>query len=89
MTAFNPKLLSGVALAVVLAGGFGAYALSAGGPKPDDSTTTLTYFVYGSESIIRNNIGLQACAAVLLFLVLLGLSGVQLFGLGKRVHYAG
>jgi sn-glycerol 3-phosphate transport system permease protein len=61
--------------------------LTQGGPRPYDSTTTVTYFVYGSNSIIRNNVGLQATAAVLLFLMLLALSAVQLRGLGRRVHY--
>lgn len=61
--------------------------LTRGGPTPYESTTTLTYFVYGSNSIIRNNIGLQATAAVLLFVLLLGLSALQLRGIGKRVHY--
>lgn len=61
--------------------------LTRGGPAPYESTTTLTYFVYGSNSIIRNNIGLQATAAVLLFVLLLALSALQLRGIGKRVHY--
>jgi ABC-type sugar transport system permease subunit len=61
--------------------------LTAGGPKPQDSTTTITYLTYGSESIIRNNDGLQASTAVLLFLVLLVLSTLQLRGIGRRVHY--
>ena len=34
--------------------------------------------MYGSDSIIRNNIGLQAAVGVLLFVVLLVLSAVQL-----------
>ncbi len=61
--------------------------LTQGGPRPHDSTTTLTYFIYGSNSIIRNNLGLQAAAAVLLFVLLLVLSAFQLRGIGKRVHY--
>lgn len=61
--------------------------LTDGGPQPQDSTTTLTYFVYGQNSPIRNDAGLQAGAAVLLFLVLLGLSAIQLRGIGRRVHY--
>jgi ABC-type sugar transport system permease subunit len=61
--------------------------LTQGGPRPYDSTTTLTYFIYGSQSIIRNNIGLQATAAVLLFVILLALSALQLRGIGRRVHY--
>jgi ABC-type sugar transport system permease subunit len=61
--------------------------LTDGGPQPQDSTTTITYFVYGQNSPIRNDAGLQAGAAVLLFLVLLGLSAIQLRGIGRRVHY--
>jgi len=61
--------------------------LTSGGPKPQDSTTTLTYLTYGQDSIIRGNVGLQAATAVLLFVVLLGLSLLQLRGIGKRVHY--
>jgi ABC-type sugar transport system permease subunit len=61
--------------------------LTNGGPVPQDSTTTVTYFIYGSSSIIKNNDGLQAAVAVLLFIVLLGLSALQFRGFGKRVHY--
>jgi ABC-type sugar transport system permease subunit len=61
--------------------------LTRGGPRPQDSTTTLTYLIYGSDSIIQNNDGLQAATAVLLFLVLLVLSLFQLRGIGRRVHY--
>ena len=61
--------------------------LTGGGPKPQDSTTTLTYLTYGQNSVIRGNAGLQAATAVLLFVVLLGLSLLQLNGIGKRVHY--
>jgi ABC-type sugar transport system permease subunit len=62
--------------------------LTDGGPQPEDSTTTITYFVYGQNSPIRNDAGLQAGAAVLLFVVLLVLSAIQLRGIGRRVHYA-
>ena len=62
--------------------------LTDGGPQPEDSTTTITYFVYGQNSPIRNDAGLQAGGAVLLFLVLLVLSAIQLRGIGRRVHYA-
>ena len=63
--------------------------LTDGGPQPDDSTTTLTYLIYGQTSIINNNSGLQAATAVLLFLVMLVLSLLQLAGIGRRVHYGG
>jgi sn-glycerol 3-phosphate transport system permease protein len=61
--------------------------LTQGGPRPYQSTTTLTYLTYGSTSLIRNDDGLQAATAVLLFLLLLVLSAAQLRGLGRRVHY--
>ncbi|MGD9704561.1 MAG: carbohydrate ABC transporter permease [Acidimicrobiia bacterium] len=61
--------------------------LTQGGPRPQDSTTTLTYLIYGQESLIRNNDGLQAASAVLLFVVLLVLSALQFRGLERRVHY--
>lgn len=61
--------------------------LTQGGPRPYQSTTTLTYLTYGSSSLIGTNDGLKAAVAVLLFLLLLLLSALQLGGLGKRVHY--
>lgn len=61
--------------------------LSEGGPRPYQSTTTLTYLTYGRSSLIRNDAGLQSTVAVLLFGVLLLLSAVQLRGIGRRVHY--
>jgi ABC-type sugar transport system permease subunit len=62
--------------------------LTKGGPTPQDSTSTLTYLVYGTTSPVRTDAGLQSTVAVLLFLVLLVLSVVQLRGLDRRVHYA-
>jgi ABC-type sugar transport system permease subunit len=61
--------------------------LTGGGPQPTNPTTTIPYFIYGQNSPIRNDTGLQAGAAVLLFLLLLVLSGLQLAGIGRRVHY--
>lgn len=61
--------------------------LTNGGPIPQDSTTTVTYLIYGSSSIIKNNDGLQAAVAVLLFVIMLALSALQFRGFGKRVHY--
>jgi sn-glycerol 3-phosphate transport system permease protein len=61
--------------------------LTQGGPKPENSTTTMTYLIYGSTSVIKNNAGRQSTVAILLFLVMLVLSAVQLRGLGRRVHY--
>jgi len=63
--------------------------LTEGGPRPDNPTTTLTYLTYGQNSIIRTDPGLQATTAVLLFGVLLVLSLLQLWSMGRRVHYAG
>jgi ABC-type sugar transport system permease subunit len=85
----GPTLL--FVLIVLTTRAFQAYGevdlLTDGGPAPYDSTTTLTYFVYGQNSPIRNDAGLQAGAAVLLFVILLALSAVQLRGIGRRVHY--
>ena len=53
------------------------------GPQPYDSTTTLTYLIYGADSIINNNDGLQAAMAVLLFVVMLVVSLLQLAGVGQ------
>jgi sn-glycerol 3-phosphate transport system permease protein len=61
--------------------------LTGGGPQPRNPTTSIPYFVYGQNSPIRNDVGLQAGSAVLLFLLLLVLSGLQLAGVGRRVHY--
>ena len=61
--------------------------LTKGGPVPQDSTQTLTYLIYGTTSVVRNDAGLQSSVAVLLFLVLVMLALVQLRGLQKRVHY--
>jgi len=89
MPMLSPTL---VFVAVVLTSrAFQAYGeidlLTHGGPTPQDSTSTLTYLVYGSSSIARNDAGLQSAVAVLLFVVLLVLSAVQLRGLSRRVHY--
>lgn len=87
----GPTLL--FATVVLTSRAFQAYGeidlLTQGGPRPEDSTTTLTYLIYGGESIIRNNDGLQAASAVLLFVVLLVLSLVQFRWLDKKVHYGG
>lgn len=62
--------------------------LTDGGPRPQDSTTTLAYFIYGQNSPIKGDVGLQAGSAVLLFVLLLALSLFQLRMIGRRVHYA-
>jgi sn-glycerol 3-phosphate transport system permease protein len=79
-------------LVVLTTRAFQAYGeidlLTRGGPRPQASTTTITYLTYGTDSIINRNIGLQSAVAVLLFLVLLVLSVIQLVAIGRRVHYA-
>lgn len=87
----SPTLLF---LSVVLVSrAFQAYGeidlLTSGGPSRTDSTTTVTYLIYGSSSVIRRQPGLQATSAVLLFVVLLLLSLVQFRGFERRVHYGG
>jgi ABC-type sugar transport system permease subunit len=59
--------------------------LTDGGPR--GSTTVLTYLTYGRQSPIRDDAGLKATVAVLLFLMLLALSTIHLRALGRRVHY--
>ena len=61
--------------------------LTNGGPTPQDSTSTLTYLIFGSKSVAKGDAGLQSSVAVLLFLVLLVLAVVQLRGLERRTHY--
>ena len=63
--------------------------LTNGGPRPGNSTTTITYFVYGESSVIASDPGLQAGGAVLLFVILLLLSALQLRGLGRKVDLGG
>jgi len=86
----GPTLL--FVLIVLTTRAFQAYGeidlLTRGGPRPQYSTTTITYLTYGTDSIITNDAGLQSTVAVLLFFVLLGLSVLQLWGIGRRVHYA-
>jgi sn-glycerol 3-phosphate transport system permease protein len=73
---------------VLVARAFQAYGeidlLTAGGPQPQASTTTLTYLVYGRSSLARNDAGLQSAVAVWLFIVLLVISVAQLWLLERR-----
>jgi sn-glycerol 3-phosphate transport system permease protein len=62
--------------------------LTGGGPQ-GDVTTTVTYLIYGRNSIIAFDNGLQATVAVLLFLIMLIVSAIQFRGLERRVHYGG
>lgn len=83
----GPTLLfAGVVLASRAFQSYGEFDLLTGG-GPDGSTTSLTYLVYGNNSIIKSNDGLQAAVAVLLFVVLLVLSLLQIRGVERRVHY--
>ena len=52
-----------------------------------DDTTTVTYLIYGRNSVIAFDPGLQAAAAVLLFVIMLIVSLIQFRGLERRVHY--
>jgi sn-glycerol 3-phosphate transport system permease protein len=85
----GPTLL--FVLVVTTARAFQAYGevdlRTGGGPQPENPTTTIPYFIYGQNSPIRNDVGLQAGSAVLLFMLLLLLSGFQLLAVGRRVHY--
>ena len=63
--------------------------LTSGGPRPQESTTTIAYFVYGESSVVASDAGLQAGGAVLLFVIMLLLSAFQLRGLGRRVDLDG
>lgn len=78
---------------VLVARAFQAYGeidlLTAGGPQPQGSTTTLTYLIYGRSSIARNDAGLQSAVAVWLFLVLLVVSLVQLRLIERRAGRRG
>jgi sn-glycerol 3-phosphate transport system permease protein len=68
--------------------GFGEIdLLTAGGPQPQHSTTTITYLAYGKGLDTAGDDGLRATVTVLLFFVLLILALVQFRGLEKRVHY--
>jgi ABC-type sugar transport system permease subunit len=50
-------------------------------------TTTVTYLIYGRNSVISFDPGLQAAVAVLLFVIMLIVSLIQFRGLERRVHY--
>lgn len=78
---------------ISIARAFQAYGeieiLTAGGPPPHDSTTTLTYLIYGRSSGAPRDAGLQAAVAVWLFLVLAVVSLIQLRLLENRVRRHG
>jgi ABC-type sugar transport system permease subunit len=60
--------------------------LTGGGPQ-GDVTTTVTYLIYGRNSVIAFDNGLQSAVAVLLFIIMLIVSLIQFRGLERRVHY--
>lgn len=76
---------------VLVSRAFQAYAevdlLTRGGPDPTRPTETITYLIYGSSSLVKNDIGLKSTVAVLLFLILLVVSVFQFRTLERRVHY--
>lgn len=65
---------------------YGEFDLLTGG-GPQNKTTTVTYLIYGTNSIVRGDDGLKAAVAVLLFLLLLVISALQFRGVSRRVHY--
>jgi ABC-type sugar transport system permease subunit len=83
-----PTLL--FAVVVLTSRAFQAYGefdlLTGGGPA--GSTTSLTYLIYGTNSVIKANSGLQAAVAVLLFVVLLIVSLLQVRLVESRVRHA-
>ena len=65
---------------------YGEFDLLTGG-GPQGRTTTLTYLIYGNNSIVKSQEGLKAAVAVLLFLLLLVVSAAQFRMVSRRVHY--
>jgi ABC-type sugar transport system permease subunit len=84
----SPAIL--FAAVVLTIGAFQTYGqidiLTDGGPGT--ATNVLVYNIYGKQSPIFGNEGVQSATAVWLFLLLLVLSLVQFTVLEKRVHYA-
>lgn len=80
-------LFAGVVLTSRAFQSYGEFDLLTGG-GPAGSTTSLTYLIYGTNSVIKANSGLQAAVAVLLFVVLLVLSALQIRMVEKRMHHA-
>jgi ABC-type sugar transport system permease subunit len=80
-------LFSAVVLTI---GSFQTYGqidiLTDGGPG--HATNVLVYNIYGKQSPILGNQGVQAATAIWLFVLLLVLSFVEFFVLDRRVHYA-
>jgi ABC-type sugar transport system permease subunit len=85
----SPTIL--FAAVVLTIGSFQTYGqidlLTDGGPG--QATTVLVYSIYGKNSPIQGDQGVQSATAIWLFLLLLVLSLIQFTFLEKRVHYAG
>jgi ABC-type sugar transport system permease subunit len=83
----SPTLL--FAGTVLLINAFQTYAqidlLTGGGPG--HATEVVVYYLYGGDSPINGNEGVQSATAVLLFVITLVFSLVQFRSLDKRVHY--
>jgi ABC-type sugar transport system permease subunit len=56
------------------------------GPGPDNSTNVFVYAIYQSFWI-DHRYGFASAMSIILFLILLVLSAIQFFAVGKRVHY--
>jgi sn-glycerol 3-phosphate transport system permease protein len=84
----SPTIL--FATVVLTIGAFQTYGqidlLTGGGPQ--GRTQVLVYFIFGRNSPISQNEGLQAASSILLFLVIFVISLLQLRTLERRVHYA-
>jgi sn-glycerol 3-phosphate transport system permease protein len=65
---------------------YGQIDLLTGG-GPDERTTVVVYYLFGQNSPLNANQGLQAATSILLFAITLVLSLAQFRGLEKRVHY--
>jgi sn-glycerol 3-phosphate transport system permease protein len=65
---------------------FGQIDLLTGG-GPGGRTTTVAYYLFGSNSPINGDEGVQAAVAVVLFLLVSVLSLFQFRSLDRRVHY--
>jgi ABC-type sugar transport system permease subunit len=66
---------------------FTQFSVLAHGPGPNNSTNVFVYAIYQSFWI-DHRYGFASAMSMLLFLLLLILSAIQFFALGKRVHYS-
>jgi sn-glycerol 3-phosphate transport system permease protein len=80
-------LFVGVVLTIGSFQTYGQIDLLTGG-GPGDATTVLVYGIFGENSPIAGDLGVQAATSVLLFALLLVLSLGQFAVLERRVHYA-